>query len=99
MSGRARSSGLLSAGTTTVSNTANTLSGVIVLSDGAMDDATITVYDHASAASGTVLAKLVATAAIGSNSLALATPIRAENGLTVVVAGTGTPTGIILYGA
>lgn len=98
MSGRARSSGILSAGTTTVSNTANTLSGVIVLSDAA-DDATITVYDHASAASGTVLAKLVATSATGANSLALATPIRAENGLTVVVAGTGTPTGIILYGA
>ena len=98
MSGRARSSGLLSAGTTTVSNTANTLSGVIVLSD-AVNTATITVYDHASAASGTVLAKLVAPVGTGANSLALATPIRAENGLTVVVAGTGTPTGIILYGA
>ena len=98
MSGRARSSGLLSAGTTTVSNTANTLSGVIVLSD-TVNTATITVYDNASAASGTVLAKLTATVNTGANSLALVTPIRAENGLTVVVAGTGTPTGIILYGA
>lgn len=98
MSGRARSSGLLSVGTTVVSNTANTLSGVIVLSD-TVNTATITVYDNASAASGTVLAKLTATVNTGANSLALVTPIRAENGLTVVVAGTGTPTGIILYGA
>ncbi len=98
MSGRARSSGLLLEGTTTVSDTANTLSGVIVFNEGAAD-ATITVYDHASEPSGTILAKLIAAVGTGSNSLALATPIRAENGLTVVVAGTNKPRGIILYGA
>ena len=98
MSGRAKSSGLLSSGTTVVATGANTLSGVIVISDTA-NPATITVYDNASAASGTILAKLTATVNTGANSMALVTPIRADNGLVVVVSGTGTPTGLIMYGA
>lgn len=98
MAGRARSSGLLSAGTTTVAVGANTLSGVIVISD-SVNPATITIFDNASAASGTILARLTATTNTGANSLALVTPIRAENGLTVQITGTGTPTGIILFGA
>ena len=98
MTGRSRSSGLLSAGTTTVAVGANTLSGVIVISD-SVNPATITVFDNASAASGTILARLTATTNTGANSLALVTPIRAEAGLTVQITGTGTPTGIILFGA
>lgn len=98
MAGRARSSGLLSAGTFVVATGANTLSGVIVISD-VINPATITVYDNASAASGTILARLTATSTTGANSLALVTPIRAENGLTVQITGTGSPTGIILFGA
>ena len=98
MGGRARSSGLLNSGTTVVSSGAQTLSGVIVLSD-SVNPATITVYDNASAASGTILARLTATVNTGANSLALVTPIRAENGLVVSITGTGTPTGLILYGA
>lgn len=98
MGGRARSSGLLNSGTTVVSSGAQTLSGVIVLSD-SVNPATITVYDNASVASGTILARLTATVNTGANSLALVTPIRAENGLVVSITGTGTPTGLILYGA
>lgn len=98
MSGRAKSSGLISAGTTVVATGPNTLSGVIVLSD-TVNTATITVYDNASTASGTVLAKLTATVNTGANSMALVTPIRADNGLVVVVSGTGTPTGLIMFGA
>lgn len=98
MGGRARSSGLLNSGTTVVSSGAQTLSGVIVLSD-SVNPATITVYDNASTASGTILARLTATVNTGANSLALVTPIRAENGLVVSITGTGTPTGLILYGA
>jgi hypothetical protein len=98
MAGRSRSSGLLAAGTTVVSTGANTLSGVVVITD-VVNPATITVYDNASAASGTILARLTATSTTGANSLALVTPIRAENGLTVSITGTGTPTGIIMYGA
>lgn len=98
MAGRSRSSGLLSAGTTVISTNANTLSGVIVISD-SLNPATITVFDNASAASGTILARLTATTNTGANSLALVTPIRAENGLTVQITGSGSPTGIVLYAA
>ncbi len=98
MAGRARSSGLLSAGTTVVSVGASVLSGLIVLSD-TINIATVTVYDNASAASGTVLAKLTATVNTGANSLALVTPIRAENGLVAQVTGTGAPTAVVLFGA
>jgi hypothetical protein len=98
MAGRSRSSGLLGAGTTVVNAGPNTLSGVVVISD-SVNPATITVYDNASAASGTVLARLTATTNTGANSMAMVTPVRAENGLVVQITGTGAPTGLILYGA
>ena len=98
MGGRSRSSGLLSAGTTVLSAGPNTLSGLIAISD-TVNPATVTVFDNASAASGTILARLTATVNTGANSLALVTPIRAENGITVQITGTGTPTGIVLYAA
>ncbi len=98
MAGRSRSSGLLNAGTTVVASGTNTLSGVVVISD-SVNPATITVCDNASAASGTILARLTATTNTGANSMAMITPVRAENGLVVQITGTGTPTGLILYGA
>ena len=77
----------------------NLLNGLIVVSD-STNPATVTVYDNGSGvASGTVLAKLTATVTTGANSLAFVTPVRAENGLVVVIAGTGAPQGIVYYGA
>lgn len=98
MSGYAISSGLLSAGTTTITTGRAVLSGVMVISD-STNSATITVYDNPAAASGTVLAKCTATITTGANSIAFVTPVRADTGITVSVSGTGTPTGLIYWGA
>lgn len=57
---------------------------------------TVTVFDNASAASGTVLASLVAPASVGSVSLPLTHPINATKGLTVAVTGTAA-TAILTY--
>ena len=77
----------------------NLLNGLIVVSD-STNPATVTVYDNGNGqATGTVLAKLTATATTGANSLALVQPIRAKFGLVVSVTGTGTPQAIALYGA
>ena len=99
-SSTALSSGLLSAGTVQVGQPGRQyLSGVTIVTDNT-NIATITVYDNGSGvASGTVLAKLTATVTTGANSLAFVTPVRAENGLVVVIAGTGAPQGIVYYGA
>jgi hypothetical protein len=75
------------------------LSGIVAVSDN-NNPATITVYDNDSGtASGTVLAKLTATLTTGANSVAFVTPIRADLGLVVSVTGTGTPQGLVYYGA
>ena len=96
-----RSSGLLSAGTVTLSTRVNYLNGVSVVSD-STNTATVTIYDSGDGVTNMdnahVLAKVTATVNTGSNSLALTCPIRAEYGLTVVVSGTGTPTATVFYG-
>ena len=92
------SSDLLGAGTFTVVPRKSMLSGVLVITDN-VNTATVTVYDNASTATGKVLAKASATTTTGANSLAFVTPIRADLGITVVVAGTGTPQAIIYYDA
>lgn len=94
----AQSSGLLSAGTTSVWTGKGVLSGVMVITDN-VNTATVTVYDNPSAASGTVLAQCSATSITGANSLAFVTPVRCDNGLTVVVSGTGSPKAIVYFGA
>jgi hypothetical protein len=96
--GLAISSGALGAGTTVIHAGKGILSGVMVISDNT-NPATITVYDNATTGSGTVLAKCTATTTTGANSIAFVTPVRADNGLTVVVTGTGAPTGLIYYGS
>lgn len=97
MNGSAQSSGLLAAGTTTIATGRNYFSGLLVITDNT-NVATVTIYDN-TAASGTVLAKLSATSTTGANSLALATPVRCDNGITVVVSGTGTPQAVVYFGA
>lgn len=90
----ALSSGLLAAGTTTVVSRKSLLNGVVAISDGT-NTATVTVYDNASTATGTVLAKAVATSAAPTSSNFTTNHVRADNGITVVVAGTGS--GAIIY--
>lgn len=55
----------------------------------ALSAAAITIYDNASAASGTILAVIPASTAIGTI-VSLATPIPAVNGIYASFAGTGT---------
>jgi hypothetical protein len=96
-----RSSGLISVGTVTLSSTVNYINGVSVISD-STNTATVTIYDSADGltnmTAAKTLAKVSATTTTGSNSLAFTNPIRCENGITVVVSGTGSPTAIVLYG-
>lgn len=97
MAGRALSSGLLGAGTTTIYTGVNCVSGVVCISD-STNNATVTVYDNI-AASGLIVAKLTATINTGANSIAFITPIRCDVGITVQVTGTGAPTAIVYFGA
>jgi hypothetical protein len=81
------SSGSLAVGTTAVyANPA--LLACVILNPGSAAS-TVTVYDNASAGSGTVLASLAGVANGASVALPLSIPIRAAKGITVVVAGTG----------
>jgi hypothetical protein len=79
-----KSSGLLAAGTTAVKASKTYLNAVTAVGDGT-NVATVTVYDNASAGSGTVLWKGVV---LHTFSVSFANPVRAELGITVVVAGT-----------
>jgi len=97
MAGTAQSSGLLSAGTTTVYQGKGILSAVHAISD-STNVATVTVYDDVTA-SGTILAKVNGTVNTGSNAAVFTTPVRCEIGITVVVSGAGAPQAIIHYGA
>lgn len=78
--------------------TALTASGVVSQHDGyyvgyivttALSAAAVTIYDNASAASGTVLDVIPASTAAGSK-VNLATPVKTTNGIYASFAGTGT---------
>ena len=64
------------------------LDGVLVITDGT-NDATIIVYDNASAASGTKLFEAVVAGSNNAELFKLPYAVKAENGLYVSVAGTG----------
>lgn len=81
----ATSSGLLAVGTTTVAAHPAVLCSLTL--NPAAAACSVTVYDNASAASGTIILELVAPASVASTSIALTHPINTLNGLTVVVAG------------
>lgn len=94
----ARSSGSIAAGAANVVIAQGTLlRGVMAISDGT-NAATVILYDNASAASGTVLAKVVATSTQGTNTILFPAPIKADNGIVAAITGTGTPTGIVYHG-
>ncbi len=99
MSGTAQSSGLKAAGTYQIFVGRGVISAVHAISDGT-NVATVTVYDNASGdTSGNVLAKVNGSVTTGSNGALFTTPVRCDIGCTVVVAGTGTPQGIVHFGA
>lgn len=94
----ARSSGSIAAAAATVVSAQRTLlRGLMVISDGT-NTATGIVYDNASAASGTVLARATATTTQGFSYVSFPAPVQAENGITIAVTGTGTPTAIVYFG-
>lgn len=80
------SSGSLAVGTTSISTLPGLVCNVILNPGSAAS--TVTVYDNPSAASGTVLWSAVAAANTNSVSANLSSPIVANKGITVVVAGT-----------
>lgn len=94
LSAVAKSSGALTGATTLRTGKAH-LFGVLVGTDGT-NDATVTAYDNTSAA-GTVLFSAVVPGATGAFNFDLTAPVRADNGLHVVVSGTGA-SAIAYYG-
>lgn len=83
------SSGLITVSTTVIVGAPALLSSLIL--NPAAADCSVIIYDNATAASGTVLAKLLAVAATtsGSVSVSFNSPIYSTRGLTMIVAGTG----------
>lgn len=99
MAGTAQSSGLLGAGTYQIFVGRGMVSGVHAISD-LTNVATVTLYDNATAsATGNVIAKVNGSVTTGSNGLVLTTPVRCDNGCVAVVSGSGSPQGIIHFGA
>lgn len=99
MAGTAISSGLKAAGTYQIFVGRGVISAVHAISDGT-NVATVTVYDNAAGdTSGTILAKVNGSVTTGSNGAYFTTPIRCDLGCTVVVSGTGSPQGIVHFGA
>lgn len=78
------SSGLLSASAAVAARPAIVQSVTVVP---AAADATVVLYDNASAASGTVLAKVFALANGASVSIAFNHPIQASNGIYLDISG------------
>lgn len=64
------------------------LCGAIILTDGD-NDGTVTLYDNASAGSGTVLAKLNLPGADLSGAVMFPLPVACANGVYCTIAGTG----------
>ena len=99
MSGTAQSSGLKTSGNYQIFTGRGVISAVHAISDGT-NVATITLYDNNTAdTSGNILAKVNGSVTTGSNGAIWTTPIRCDIGCTMVVTGTGTPQGIVYFGA
>lgn len=94
MSQPVTSSGSLAVGTNAVINQPALLHSVILNPGTAAS--TVTVYENASAASGVILASLVAPLSTASLNITFNAPIYSRFGLTVVVAGTAA-TAVISY--
>ena len=64
------------------------LQTVVVTADGT-NQATVILYDNASAASGTILARVIVDAGLVFESLHLTIPVVALNGIYASISGTG----------
>lgn len=89
------SSGLKSADAV-ISNTVNRVNSLTVLSDGT-NVATVILYDNPSAASGTVLAKVICAAGTRTAHAVFENPVKASTGIYADVSGTGAEY-IVTYG-
>lgn len=96
MSGTAQSSGLLTAAATTLVTGKSVVSGLAVITDGT-NTATVTVYDN-TAASGTVIAKMLVPGTVGGREYTIDAAVRADRGVHVTIAGTGAAA-IVYFGA
>lgn len=91
----ATSSGQLAVGTTAVCAAPASLQSIILSPAAAAS--TVTVYDNASAASGTILAVLTCPASVASVICNFTVPVYCKLGITAVVAGTGATAYITFY--
>jgi len=87
MSATSISSGLLTA-SGVVSAYKNYLNGLVAQADGT-NVATVIIYDNPSAASGTVIAKVVIPAGSRTQEILFDKAIRADTGLYASISGTG----------
>lgn len=88
-----RSSGLQAADAA-IANGRNRINAVTLITDGT-NAASVILYDNASAASGTVLAKVTAAGAQNTMHVIFENPVVAEEGVYADVTGTGA--GYIVY--
>lgn len=70
--------------------------GILIITDGT-NDVTVTIYDHASAASGTAVWESTITGSDNYGGGILPHPIRCENGIYAALSGDGVETVIIYY--
>lgn len=89
-------SGLLSA-SAPIAVGRNKVNSITVLGDGT-NAPTLTLYDNATSATGTVLAKIVGVATSTYLFAEYTNPVRADNGIYAAISGTGANY-IVTYGA
>lgn len=82
-----QSSGLLTADGA-ISATSCYLTSIMVGADGT-NAATVILYDNASAASGTVVAKIIVDAGATAETMTFDSPVQCNNGLYLDIGGTG----------
>ena len=78
----------LKAASASIATGRNRINAITFLGDGT-NASTLTVYDNASAASGTVLAKVVNRTTDQQNHIIFTNPVLCENGLYASLGGTG----------
>jgi hypothetical protein len=71
-----------------IATSAGVLTGALIITDGS-NAATLTLYDHASTNSGTVLFKATVAGASNFGGATWEIPIRYKNGIYAVISGTG----------
>jgi hypothetical protein len=83
----ALSSGIISSSQSVIARSAR-LTDLAVYADGT-HDVTVILYDNASAASGTVIGKVIVTGASYNGGLYIPYPVRASKGIYCSISGTG----------